>query len=77
MLSILWERDIDPWFSDRSLVVDPLSYFSFQPVLHNWCSKGRAIYYLVYPVYGKVNIKDNLLLMRKRSLLRAAACVVN
>ena len=21
-------------------MVDPLSYFSFQPVLNNWCSKG-------------------------------------
>ena len=20
--------------------VDPLSYFSFQPVLHDWCNKG-------------------------------------
>ena len=23
--------------------VDPLSYFSFQPVLHDWCNKGRGI----------------------------------
>ena len=23
--------------------VDPLSYFSFQPVLHNWCNKGRGM----------------------------------
>ena len=22
--------------------VDPLSYFSFQPVLHDWCNKGRG-----------------------------------
>ena len=22
--------------------VDPLSYFSFQPVLHDWCTKGRG-----------------------------------
>ena len=27
------------WFNwDWSLSVDPLSYFSFQPVLHDWCS---------------------------------------
>ena len=23
--------------------VDPLSYFSFQPVLHDWCNKGRVV----------------------------------
>ena len=30
-------------------MADPLSYFSFQPVLHNWCNKGRG---MCYPVYG-------------------------
>ena len=25
--------------SDRSFMVDPLNYFSFQPVLHDWCKK--------------------------------------
>ena len=25
--------------SDRSLIVDPLSYLSFQPVLYDWCNK--------------------------------------
>ena len=34
--------------------VDPLSYFSFQPVLHNWCNKGRG---MCYPVSGMVHIK--------------------
>ena len=24
--------------SDRSLMVDPLSYFSFQTVFHDWCN---------------------------------------
>ena len=28
--------------------VDPLSYFSFQPVLHNWCNKGCG---MCYPVW--------------------------
>ena len=23
--------------------VDPLSYFSLQPVLHDWCNKGRGM----------------------------------
>ena len=37
--------------SDRSFVVDPLSYFSFHPVLHDWC--------------GMVHIKEPLLLIEK------------
>ena len=36
-------RQIDPsWW------VDPLRYFSFQPVLHDWCNKGHG---MCYPVY--------------------------
>ena len=42
--------------------VDPLSYFSFQPVLHDWCKKGRGMY---YPVCGMVHIKEHLLLIGK------------
>ena len=45
--------------------VDPLSYFSFQPVLHNWCNKGCG---MCYPVYGVVHIKEPLLLIGKSSL---------
>ena len=45
--------------------VDPLSYFSFQPVLHDWCNKGRGMY---YPVCGMVHIKEPLLLLGKSSL---------
>ena len=45
--------------------VDPLSYFSFQPVLHHWCNKGCGMY---YPVYGMVHIKEPLLLINKSSL---------
>ena len=37
--------------------VDPLSYFSFQTVLHNWCNEGR----------GMVHIKEPLLLIGKSS----------
>ena len=44
--------------------VDPLSYFSFQPVLHNWCNKGSG---MCYPVCGMVHIKEPLLLIRKSS----------
>ena len=28
--------------------VDPLSYFSFQPVLNDWCNKGHG---MCYPVW--------------------------
>ena len=45
--------------------VDPLSYFSFQPVLHDWCNKGRG---MCYPVCGMVHIKETLLLIDKSSL---------
>ena len=46
-------------------IVDPLSYFSFQPVLHDWCNKGRG---MCYPVCGMVHIKEPLLLIDKSSL---------
>ena len=44
--------------------VDPLSYFSFQPVLHDWCNKGRG---MCYPVCGMVHIKEPLLSIEKSS----------
>ena len=50
-------------------MVDPLSYFSFQPVLHDWCNKGRG---MCYPVCGMVYIKEPLLLIDKSSLCAAA-----
>ena len=45
--------------------LDPLSYFSFQPVLHDWCNKGRG---MDYPVCGMMHIKESLLLIVKSSL---------
>ena len=45
--------------------VDPLSYFSFHPVLHDWCNKCRG---MCYPVCGMVHIKEPLLLIDKSSL---------
>ena len=39
-----------------------LSYFSFQPVLHDWCNKGRG---MCYPACGMVHIKEPLLLIGK------------
>ena len=41
--------------SDRSFMVDPLGYFSFQPVPHNWCNS--------YPDCGMMHIKELLLLI--------------
>ena len=41
----------------------PLSYFSFQPVLHDYKGCGMC-----YPVYGMVHIKEPLLLIVKSSL---------
>ena len=37
------------------LILFPLSYFSFHPVLHSWCNKGRVM----------VHIKDSLLLIKR------------
>ena len=38
---------------------------SFQPVLHDWCNKGRG---MCYAVCGMVHIKEPLLLIDKSSL---------
>ena len=46
------------------LTIGPLSYLSFQPVLHDWCNKGRGMY---YHVGGMVHIKEPLLLIGKSS----------
>ena len=44
--------------------MDPSSYFSFQPVIHDWCSKGRG---MCHPVCGMMHIKEPLLLIGKSS----------
>ena len=73
-LCLKWERERD--VAQSSLMVqwvvglilhgvDPLSYFSFQPVLHDWCNKGRGT---CYPVCGMVHIKEPLLLIDMSSL---------
>ena len=54
------------WISITLLLhVCIMSYFSFQPVLHDWCNKGRG---MCYPVYGMVHIKEPMLLIGKSSL---------
>ena len=44
--------------------VNPLSYFSFEPVLHDWCNKGRG---MCYPVWDGA-YKRTLAVDRKSSL---------
>ena len=46
-------------------MVDPLSYFSFQLVLHDWCNKDR--------VCGMVHIKKKLCCYSERVVYVAAA----
>ena len=66
---------LTPWL-ERSLMVrwvvgsivhgvNPFSFFSFQPVLHDWCNKDRG---MCYPVCGMMHIKEPLLLIEKSSL---------
>ena len=45
--------------------VDPLSYFSFQPVLHIWCNKGHGITKAMVCIIlsGMMHIKEPLLLI--------------
>ena len=50
--------------SDRYFMVDPFRLFSFQPVLHDWCNKGRD---MCYSVYDMVHIKEPLLVIGKSS----------
>ena len=51
-------RRIDPSWGE------PIELFTFQPVLHDWCNKGRG---MCYPVCGMVHIKEPLLLIEKSS----------
>ena len=52
-------------YSNRVVLQDNTSLaFSFQPVLHDWCNKGRG---MCYPVCGMVHIKEPLLRIGKSS----------
>ena len=59
-------KSIRSWrnrLSDRSFMVDPLSYFSFQPV----STTGETGHGMCHPVCGMVYIKEPLLLIGKSS----------
>ena len=43
---------------------EPIELFLVQPVLHDWCNKGRG---MCYPVCGMMHIKEPLLLIGKSS----------
>ena len=43
-------------------MVDPLGYFSFQPVIHDWRNKDCG---MCCSVWGMVDLKDHLLLIEK------------
>ena len=70
-------RPIAPWanalplsyvplpYWDGRPPLPPLSYFSFHPVLHNWCNNSHG---MCYPVCGMVHIKEPVLLIGKSSL---------
>ena len=45
-------------------MVGSLSYFSFQPVMHDWCNKGCD---MCSPVCRMMHIKDPVLLLEKNS----------
>ena len=51
-------RRIDPSWGG------PIELFLVEPVLHDWCNKGRG---MCYPVCGMVHIKEPLLLIGKSS----------
>ena len=55
---------VDHWNNRDLALISP-----FQPVLHDWCNKGRG---MCYPVCGMVHIKEPLLLIDKSSLCGGA-----
>ena len=62
---LLRGKNIRSWCDrslDRFFMVDPFSYFSFQPLLHDWCNKGCG---MCYSVCDMVHIKDSLLLIKE------------
>ena len=54
-------------------MVNPLSYFSFQPVLHDWYNKGRGMY---YPVCGMMHINSRSSQCSTTGVTKAVVCVI-
>ena len=53
------------WVVGSILLDGPMRYFSFHPALHDWCNKGRGMF---YPVCGMMHIKEPLRLNGNYSL---------
>ena len=65
LFSTVYLQTVIPFLTpDIHIFHGTLSYFSFQPVLHDWYNKGRG---MCYPVCGMVHIKEPLLLIGKSS----------
>ena len=58
-------RNASGWLLECSGSTNPVTEYSFQPVLHDWCNKGRG---MCYPVCGMMYMKELLLLIGKSSL---------
>ena len=54
------------------LSLDTLSYFSYQPTLHDWCKRGRG---MCYPVCRMVHINEPLLIIGKSSPEGNRSCI--
>ena len=65
LASFVGANAIIPYIDKWSHLLQYYAYFSFQPVLHDWCNKGCG---MCYPVCGMVHIKEPLLLIDKSSL---------
>ena len=52
------------WQNITSMMYGSHLLKQIQPVLHDWCNKGRGMY---YPVCGMMHIKEPLLLIVKSS----------
>ena len=56
-------------FSDWMKHIYFIAVISFEPVIHDWCNKGRG---MSYPVCWMMHIKEPLLLIGKISHVTAA-----
>ena len=54
VLKILLRPFMVQWVVGSIVILDPLTQLSSQPGLHDWCNKGRGIYYPVWVGWGGV-----------------------
>ena len=63
-----WLQALNAVYSDE-MTLTLRRYFSFQPVLHDWCNKGCG---MCHPVCGMMHIKELLLLIKRVAHVVAA-----